>query len=113
MHLSIAILQSERDLSLVNLDYDPAAVVKGSEFFYNEIQQEFAQVNRGQKTDYLITQYIASLVEHSGYDGLCFRSFLVENGTNYVIIQADNCKAISSKICYLKGVQYQYFQFRP
>lgn len=111
--ISVATLQPKRDLRLVNLDYDPSATVSGAEFFYNEIQQEFACVNRGQKTDYLITQYIAALVEYSGYDGLCFRSSLVEDGTNYLIFQPGDCKAVSSKICYLKGVQYQYFQFRP
>lgn len=111
--ISIATLQPKRDLKLVNLDYDPSAIISGSEFFYNEIQQEFSQVNKGQKNDYLITQYITSLVAHSGYDGLCFRSSLVEDGTNYVIFNPADCEAISSKICYLKGVQYQYFQFRP
>lgn len=111
--ISIATLRPKRDLKLVNLDYDPSAVVSGSEFFYNEIQQEFSQVNKGQKNDYLITQYITSLVAHSGYDGLCFRSSLVEDGTNYVVFNPADCEAISSKICYLKGVQYQYFQFRP
>lgn len=110
--ISIATLQPKRDLKLVNLDYDPSAVVSGSEFFYNEIQQEFSQVNKGKKNDYLITQYITSLVAHSGYDGLCFRSSLVEDGTNYVIFNSNDCAAISSKICYLTGVQYQYFQFR-
>lgn len=110
--ISIATLQPKRDLKLVNLDYDPSAVVSGSEFFYNEIQQEFSQVNKGKKNDYLITQYITSLVAHSGYDGLCFRSSLVEDGTNYVIFNTNDCEAISSKICYLTGVQYQYFQFR-
>ena len=84
-----------------------------AEFFYNEVQQEFARVNRGEKRDYLITQYITSLVEHSGYDGLCFRSSLVKDGTNYLIFQPTDCTAVSSKICYLNGVQYQYFQFRP
>lgn len=110
--ISIAVLHPKRDLRLVNLDYDPSAMICGSEFFYNEIQQEFSQVNKGQKNDYLITQYITSLIEHSGYDGLCFRSSLVEDGTNYVVFQPNNCEAVSSKICYLRGVQYQYFQFK-
>lgn len=111
--ISIAVLQPVRDLKLVNLDYDPSAIVSGAEFFYNEIQQEFARVNRGQKSDYLITQYVTSLAEHSKYDGLCFRSSLVEDGTNYVIFKPDNCKAVSSDIFFLRDVQYQYFKFRP
>lgn len=111
--ISIATLLPTRDLRLVNLDYDPSAIVHGTEFLYKEIQKEFAQVNRGQKSDYLITQYITSLINHLGYDGICFRSSLVEDGTNYVIFQPDSCKAVSSKICYLEGVQYQYFPFRP
>ena len=110
--ISIATLHPKRDLRLVNLDYDPSATISGAEFFYHEIQEEFARVNKGQKSDYLITQYITSLVEHSGYSGLCFRSSLVEDGTNYVIFRPNDCEAVSSKICYLKGVQYQYFQFK-
>lgn len=111
--ISVASLQPCQDLNLVNFDYDPSAVICGAEFFFNEIQQEFSLVNKGKKSDYLITQYIASLVEHSGYDGLCFRSSLVEDGTNYVIFRSESCKAVASKICYLKNVQYQYFQFKP
>ena len=68
-----------------------------AEFKY-EIQEEFARVNKGQKSDYLITQYITSLVEHSGSSGLCFRSSLVEDGTNYVIFRPNDCEAVSSKI---------------
>lgn len=111
--ISIATMRPKKDLMLVNLDYNPAATVSGAEFFYNEIQEEFARVNRGEKRDYLITQYITSLVEHSEYDGLCFRSSLVKDGTNYVIFKPADCEAVSSKICYLSGVQYQYFQFKP
>lgn len=111
--ISIATLLPTRDLRLVNLDYDPSAIVHGTEFLFNEIQKEFAQVNRGQKSDYLITQYITSLINHLGYDGICFRSSLVKDGTNYLVFQPDICKAVSSKICYLEGAQYQYFPFRP
>ena len=108
--ISIAMLKPVRDLRLVNFDFEPTAVVNGKDFLFNDIQRDFSKINKTQSGDYLITQFIASLIEHLGYDGLCFRSSLVKDGTNYVIFNPSNCPAISSKLVYLSEVNYVYRQ---
>ena len=83
--ISVAVLEPTRDLCLVNFDFEPTEVVNGRDFLFNDIQRDFSKINKTQSGDYLITQFIASLIEHLGYDGLSFRSSLVKDGTNYVI----------------------------
>ena len=111
--ISLATLRPKRDLKLVDFFYDEKDTVHGEKFFYNTIQEEFSKINRGEIGEYLSTQYITSLVENLGYDGLRFHSSLVKNGTNYVIFHPQDCEPCSSKICYLLDVQYQYFQLKP
>lgn len=106
--ISVAVLKPVRDLRLVNFDFDPSAVVNGKDFLFDDIRRDFSRINKTQNGDYFITQFIASLVEHLGYDGLCFRSSLVEDGTNYVIFNPDNCPAVSSQLVYLSAVNYVY-----
>lgn len=106
--ISVAILEPVRDLRLVNFDFEPSAVVSGRDFLFDDIRRDFSRINKTQNGDYFITQFIASLIEHLGYDGLCFRSSLVKDGTNYVIFNASNCPAISSKLIYLSEVKYVY-----
>jgi len=110
--ISIAQLTPVCDLRLVNLDYDPTAVVSGKDFLYDHIRRDFARVNKSQDGDYLVTQFVAAFIEHLGYDGLCFRSSLVKDGTNYVLFNPGNCEAVSSKLCYLAEVNYVYAQCR-
>lgn len=104
--ISVATLEPTRDLCLVNFDFEPTEVVNGRDFLFNDIQRDFAKINKTQDGDYLITQFIASLIEHLGYDGLCFWSSLVKDGTNYVIFNPSDCPAISSKLVYLSEVNY-------
>lgn len=106
--ISVAVLKPTRDLCLVNFDFEPTDVVNGRDFLFNDIQRDFSQINKTQNGDYLITQFIASFIEHLGYDGLCFRSSLVKDGTNYVIFNPSDCPAISSKLVYLSEVNYVY-----
>ncbi len=106
--ISVAVLKPVRDLRLVNFDFEPSAVVNGKDFLFDDIRRDFCRINKTQNGNYFITQFIASLIEHLGYDGLCFRSSLVKDGTNYVIFNASNCPAISSKLVYLSEVKYVY-----
>jgi hypothetical protein len=104
--ISVAVLKPVRDLRLVNFDFEPTAVVNGRDFLFDDIRRDFAKINKTQNSDYFITQFIASLIEHLGYDGLCFRSSLVKDGTNYVIFNPSICSATSSKLVYLSEVNY-------
>ena len=106
--ISVAMLKPVRDLCLVNFDYEPTAIVNGKDFLFDDIRRDFARINKTQSDDYFITQFISALIEHLGYDGLCFRSSLVKDGTNYVIFNPDDSPAISSKLVYLSEVNYVY-----
>ena len=108
--ISVAVLEPTRDLCLVNFDFEPTATVNGRDFLFNDIQRDFSKINKTHNGDYLITQFIASLIEHLGYDGLCFRSSLVKDGTNYVIFNSSDCLAISSKLVNLSEVNYVCIQ---
>lgn len=104
--ISVAVMKPVQDLRLVNFDFEPTAVVNGRDFLFDDIKRDFSKINKTQNGDYLITQFIASLIDHLGYDGLCFRSSLVKNGTNYVIFKPSKCIAISSKLIFLSEVNY-------
>ena len=108
--VSIALLKPVRDLKLIDFDYEPGAVVEGKDFLFNDIQREYSLINKNRSDDYLLTQYLTALIEHLGYDGLCFRSSLVVDGTNYVIFNPDDCKVVSSKLCLLSKVNYEFGQ---
>lgn len=108
--ISVAVLKPVRNLRLVNFDFEPTEVVNGKDFLFNDIQRDFSKINKSQNGDYLTTQFVTSLIEHLGYDGLCFRSSLVKDGTNYVIFNPSNCPAISSKLVNLSEVNYVYGQ---
>ena len=104
--ISVATLKADHDLRLVNFDFEPTEIVNGRDFLFDNIRRDFARINKTQNGDYFITQFIAALIEHLGYDGLCFRSSLVKDGTNYVIFNPDNSPAVSSKLVYLSEVNY-------
>ena len=104
--ISVATLKADHDLRLVNFDFEPTEIVNGRDFLFDDIRRYFARINKTQNGDYFITQFIAALIEHLGYDGLCFRSSLVKDGTNYVIFNPDNSPAVSSKLVYLSEVNY-------
>ena len=106
--ISIATIKPICDLKLIDFDYEPSKTVHGEDFLFNNIQHEFSLIHKEQSKDYLVTQYITSLIEHLGYDGLCFRSSLVKDGTNYVIFKPDNCSIVSSDLCLLTEVKYNY-----
>ena len=106
--ISIALLKPVRDLKLVNFDYDPDAVVDGKDFLFNNIQKDFSVRDIDRDDDYLVTQYITALIENLGYDGICFRSSLVKDGTNYVVFDPDTCQVVSSELCFLSEVKYVF-----
>lgn len=106
--ISVASLTPMHDLKLIDFDYEPENIVHGEDFFFNNIQRDFSAIHKEQNSDYLITQYITALIEHLGYDGLCFRSSLVKDGTNYVVFNPINCSVLSSKLCFLSEVRYNY-----
>lgn len=71
------------------------------------MRNEFSLLNKGDKDEYLTTQYLSLLAMHQGFDGIRFKSSLVEKGTNYVIFDTKSCTPISSKMYILRKVEYE------
>ena len=106
--ISVAILRTKRNLKLVDFYYENneqgVRVIDNN--FFEQIRGEFSKLNKGNKEEYLVTQYLSLLAKNLGFDGIRFRSSLVEKGTNYVIFDSGNCIPISSKMYVLKKVEY-------
>lgn len=109
--VSIATLSVERDLKLVDFyyEYDEKGMRNIDNNFFDKMRGEFSLLNKGNKEEYLTTQYLSLLAHHQGFDGIRFRSSLVEHGENYVIFDTKSCLPISSKMYVLKKVEYELF----
>lgn len=108
--ISVASLKVTKDLKLVDFyyEYDKTGAIIINDYFYHQLRSEFAMVNKGEKEEYLTTQFLSLLAENSGFDGIRFRSSLVSKGTNYVIFNNSNCEVISSKMYIIPEVQYTF-----
>lgn len=106
--ISIAKLAVKKEMNLVDFYYesDENGIRSIDDCFFDRMRIEYSLVNKGNKEEYLVTQYLSLLAQHQGFDGIRFRSSLVENGENYVIFNPENCEAISSKIYILRKVEY-------
>ena len=106
--ISIATLEAQKDLRLVDFyfEYDEHGVISIDDHFFHYIRAEFSILNKGNKDDYLITQFLTLLAQDAGYDGIRFRSSLVKDGVNYVIFDSSNCVPTSSKMYLIPEVKY-------
>jgi len=82
---------------------------------YNEISKYFAMPNYGGNSYYLATQYISEYIKHmknpdgqAVFDGLCFRSSLNPDGTNYVLFDVSDSgkkyRICNSSLCRVKNL---------
>lgn len=106
--VSIATLSAKKDLQLLDFyyEYNDEGYREIDNLLFDMMRTEFSLLNKGNKEEYLITQYLSLLAQHLGFDGIRFRSSLVEQGENYVIFDADDCEVISSKMYIIKKVEY-------
>lgn len=113
--VSVATLNVNQDLRLVDFyyEYDENGFRDIDNVFFDKMREEFSLLNKGNKEEYLTTQYLSLLAHHYGFDGIRFRSSLVEQGANYVIFDAKNCSAVSSKMYILQKVEYELFPIVP
>lgn len=109
--VSVAVLSVKKDLRLVDFyyEYDGKGLREIDDIFHDVMREEFSTLNKGDKEAYLATQYLSLLAQHQGFDGIRFRSSLVEKGANYVIFDPSNCEALSSKMYVIKKVTYDLF----
>ena len=106
--VSVATLKVKKKLKLVDFyyEFDEQGVIIIKDSFMHKLRSEFSFVNKGNKEEYLITQYLTLLAQNVGFDGIRFRSSLVQEGTNYVIFDNSNCIPITSKVFIIPKITY-------
>lgn len=109
--VSVATLSVKKDLRLVDFyyEYDKNGIIMIDDSFFHKMRTDFSSLNKGNKEDYLVTQYLSLLAQNLGFDGIRFRSSLVRRGTNYVIFDNENCEPIASKIYVVSNIEYSLF----
>lgn len=113
--VSVAMLSVENNLKLVDFyyEFDKQGIREIDDIFFDKMRLEFSSLNKGNKEEYFTTQYLSLLAYHNGFDGIRFRSSLVEKGENYVIFNPKSCSPISSKMYILKNVEYNFLPIIP
>lgn len=117
--VSVAQVEILEDISIFSFA-KPLEIDSGGENLlscvdYDEISRYFATPNYGGKSYYLATQYISEYIKHmknpdgqTMFDGLCFRSSLNPDGTNYVLFDvSDDTKKYricNSSLCQVKDL---------
>lgn len=56
--------------------------------------------------DYIPTQYICDYIKHLGYDGIKFKSTLLEDGINYAIFNERNFECLNVKLVMVHKIKY-------
>ena len=98
--VSVAQVEILEDISIYSFSKSLETDDEGKNWFscidYNEISRYFSTPNYGGQSYYLATQYISEYIKHMKsptgqpmFDGLCFRSSLNSEGTNYYFIRAE------------------------
>ena len=58
--------------------------------------------------DYVPTQYICDYIKHLGYDGIKFKSTLVDGGTNYAIFNEKKFECTNVKVVQIGNIDYNW-----
>ena len=103
----MAKFQLQRDVKLYDLTLNIQDHIEpGYEWpsLYNTIGAMFSKPYNGDVSKYLPTQYLAEEIKKMGFDGLRFNSSLHEGGKNVVLFDPEICKATSSDLVDVKGI---------
>ena len=58
--------------------------------------------------DYVPTQYICDYVKHLGYDGIKFKSTLVNGGINYAVFNEKQFECVEVKVVQIGNINYKW-----
>lgn len=108
--VSLATIHVCRDLRLIDFYYeiDENGCFQIDDMLFGCMCLDFSKLYKGDSCDYLVTQYLSSLIDHLGYDGIRFRSSMVEDGTNYVLFNSNSYEVKSSKLYRICDVKYGF-----
>ena len=72
----------------------------------NEVAMPMRRFDRA--LDYVPTQYICDYVKHLGYDGIRYKSTLVEGGINYAIFDEKKFDCVGVKVVHIGNIHYEW-----
>ena len=106
--VSVAKFRLKKDVRLYDLTLNIQDHVEQPGYdwpsLYNTIGAMFSKPYNGEASKYLPTQYLAEEIKKMGFDGLRFNSSLHQGGVNVVLFDPDICKAVSSDLVDVKGI---------
>lgn len=120
-HVSVGEFQQVKDLKIADLSlFDKIGPFSIPDFdmtwfainidIIRKIGDEIAMPMRrfDSALDYIPTQYICDYVKHLGYDGIKYKSTLVENGINYAIFDEKKFECVKVQVVHIGNIQYEW-----
>lgn len=108
-YVSVAKFRLQKEVKVYDLTLDIKDVLKDGETeitsLFNIIGGMFSRPLNGDRNTYLPTQYLAEEIKRMGFDGLRYNSSLHSGGVNVVLFDPDVCKALSSDLIAVKGIE--------
>lgn len=109
---SVAECVTIKELKIINLHKINAKNKKNllTNFYFvsSKVSEPNTESNPENESFYKITQMLSHFFKSKGYDGISFKSSLLENGVNLVLFDANNVKFIGSKIFRIKNVKVEF-----
>lgn len=116
--VSVAQVELTEDIKVYSFTKPTSLSENGTDLLswseYEDLSHYFAIPNYGGKSYYLATQYISEYIKHmkdsegkAMFDGLCFRSSLNPDGTNYVLFDVSpsrKYRICNSSLCRVKDL---------
>ena len=119
-YITVAHFRPNRDLKIVDLsNLESISPFVAESFDYEwfainmsilkKISMEIAKPLRRQDSelDYLPAQYIADFVKSLGFDGICYKSTLNNEGVNYAFFDYKKFKCIDVQLYHIKSMHYE------
>lgn len=119
-YISVASFKNTKDLKIVDLsNLDNISPFSSASFDYEwfainisilkKISIEIAKPLRRQDSelDYLPAQYISDFAKSLGFDGICYKSTLNQNGLNYAFFDYKKFKCVDVKLYHINSLSYK------
>lgn len=118
-HVSVGTFLLKKDIKIVDLslfdDISPFSITDFDMTWFaininiirkigNEVAKPMRRFDR--TLDYVPTQYICDYIKHLGYDGIKFKSTLINGGINYAIFDEKKFECVDVRVASIKDVKY-------
>lgn len=113
-YISVAKFKITEDIVVFDMTGDTNAEIENNvnndNMLFDVIKRRLSEPNSGNPFKYLPTQYLSEKIKGMGFDGIRFRSSLKNDGINVVLFDNKKCKAVSSDIIRVEGIQMQFVE---